>query len=122
MDSVRTWLINMPMFCMYAPNIGGKASWPGSGGTRAREGLAGGDVELGAMHGAGDVDPVERTQFERRIHVTTTPLDGVVGFRRSCTRDLFSVEVDGLHPGRARFWSARMARRNWSPTVHILLV
>jgi hypothetical protein len=28
------------------------------------------------MHGAGEVDPVERTQFERRIHVTTTPLDG----------------------------------------------
>jgi hypothetical protein len=45
-------------------------------GNRAREGFAGGNVELCAMHGAGEVDPVERTQFERRIHVTTTPLDG----------------------------------------------
>jgi hypothetical protein len=58
------------------------------------------------MHGAGEVDPVERTQFERRIHVTTSPLDGVVGSAAVAHDDLSSIEVDGFHPPRRYFVGA----------------
>jgi len=73
------------------------------GPNRTGEGFAGGDVELGVVHGAGKVRAVERAHIKRRIHVAAASLDGVVLSTAVADGDLVSVEFDGFHPAGRHF-------------------
>jgi hypothetical protein len=64
----------------------------------AAEDPAAANVKLGAMHGASDDFAIERSQFQRRIHVSAAPLNGVEGAAAIADDDLVSVELDGFHP------------------------
>ena len=73
---------------------------------RTRERFAVGDVELDAVHGTCKVCTIERTLFERRIHVAAAPLDSVVLSTAVADNDLISVEFDGFHPAGCDFTGA----------------
>ena len=62
-----------------------------------RKRLAGGNLELGAVHGAGENGAVERAHLERRIHVPTAPVQRVEGPCAITDDELAPVQFDGLH-------------------------
>ena len=70
---------------------------PQVGRNGAGERVAGGDVELGAVHPASDIGTVERTQFERRIHVSATARDGIVGSAAITDDNLAPFDLDEFH-------------------------
>ncbi len=72
-----------------------KVGWNG-----AAEGLAGGDIKLGAVHAASDELTVERTHLQRRIHVPAASLDGVVSSAAIADDDLEPLDLDRFHPAR----------------------
>ena len=76
---------------------------------RAGQGLAGGDVELGAVHAASDVLAVERTQFQWRIHVSAASLNGVVSSAAITNHDLAPRKLDRFHPARGDLFGADCA-------------
>jgi hypothetical protein len=67
---------------------------------RSGEWVAGGGIELGAVHAAGDVRTVERAQFQRRIHVSAAPLDGIKSAPAIADDNLLAVKFNGFHPAR----------------------
>ena len=69
-------------------------------GDRSGECVAGGGIELGAVHAAGDVRTVERAQFQRRIHVSAASLDGIKSAAAIADNNLLAVEFNGFHSAR----------------------
>jgi len=65
---------------------------------RAGERLACSNIELGAVHGAGYDLAVEGAHFQRGIHMSAAPLDGVISSVAITDDDLVPIELDGLHP------------------------
>ncbi len=63
--------------CEQTPNLGrsGLVAWVV--GDRTRQRFAGRDVELSAVHGAGEDSADQGSHLERRVHVAASPLDGV---------------------------------------------
>ena len=62
--------------------------------------LAGGDIELDVMHGARQDRPVQRTHFERAVHVATSPVDGVIAAIAIAHHDFSLASPDKFQPAR----------------------
>jgi len=59
--------------------------------------MAGGGIELGAVHSAGDIFTVQRAQFQRGIHVSAASLDGIKVTAAIADDNLLAVEFNGFH-------------------------
>jgi len=62
------------------------------------QGLPSRNVELSAVHGAGNDLAVEGAEFQGRIHVSAASRKRVVGSVRIADDDLMSFKFDDLHP------------------------
>src|ERR1700730_11504715 len=76
----------------------GLASQVGGYGTRER--LSRYDVKLCAMHGTGQDGSIERSHFERRVHVPTPPINRMEAPTTIANDEFAAIQLDRLHSSR----------------------
>src|ERR1700731_999327 len=76
----------------------GLVSQVGRHGTRER--LSRDDVKLCAMHGTGQDGSIERSHFERCVHVPTPPINRMKAPTTIANDEFAAIQLNRLHPSR----------------------